>query len=142
MMVLDLLRAHWNIWGLDAPKFPWLAGESQMLRGFGFGNGAGKRGAGQSDGPGRRVAAPEGGLRDPGEVAGTKRVRSRIRNIGCKSSGAGRYSTLSTPQSQILRSPRKSSNRARKKIQLEASCGTFSSERSPQLLLHGVLTES
>lgn len=25
MMLLDLLRAHWNIWGLDAPKFAWLA---------------------------------------------------------------------------------------------------------------------
>ncbi len=24
-MLLDLLRAHWNIWGLDAPKFAWLA---------------------------------------------------------------------------------------------------------------------
>src|SRR5437868_5669199 len=25
MTLLDLLRAHWNIWGLDAPKFAWLA---------------------------------------------------------------------------------------------------------------------
>jgi hypothetical protein len=25
MTILDLLRAHWNIWGLDAPKFAWLA---------------------------------------------------------------------------------------------------------------------
>jgi hypothetical protein len=25
MTLLDLLRAHWNIWGLDAPKFAWIA---------------------------------------------------------------------------------------------------------------------
>jgi len=25
MTLLDLLRAHWNIWGLDAPKFAWVA---------------------------------------------------------------------------------------------------------------------
>lgn len=25
MRLLDLLRAHWNIWGLDAPKFAWIA---------------------------------------------------------------------------------------------------------------------
>jgi molybdopterin-binding protein len=25
MTVLDLLRAHWNLWGLDAPKFAWIA---------------------------------------------------------------------------------------------------------------------
>jgi hypothetical protein len=25
MTLLDLLRAHWTIWGLDAPKFAWLA---------------------------------------------------------------------------------------------------------------------
>src|SRR5690242_6397695 len=25
MTILDLLRAHWNIWGLDAPKFAWIA---------------------------------------------------------------------------------------------------------------------
>jgi hypothetical protein len=25
MTLLDLLRAHWNIWGLDAPKFAWMA---------------------------------------------------------------------------------------------------------------------
>lgn len=25
MKLLDLLRAHWNILGLDAPKFAWIA---------------------------------------------------------------------------------------------------------------------
>ena len=25
MKLLDLLRAHWNIWGLDAPRFAWIA---------------------------------------------------------------------------------------------------------------------
>jgi methyl-accepting chemotaxis protein len=31
MTLLDLLRAHWNIWGLDAPKFAWLAAAGLLL---------------------------------------------------------------------------------------------------------------
>jgi hypothetical protein len=31
MMLLDLLRAHWNIWGLDAPKFAWLAAVGLLM---------------------------------------------------------------------------------------------------------------
>jgi hypothetical protein len=31
MMLLDLLRAHWNIWGLDAPKFAWLAAAGLLV---------------------------------------------------------------------------------------------------------------
>jgi hypothetical protein len=31
MMLLDLLRAHWNIGGLDAPKFAWLAAAALIL---------------------------------------------------------------------------------------------------------------
>jgi hypothetical protein len=31
MKFLDLLRAHWNIWGLDAPKFAWLAAAGLLL---------------------------------------------------------------------------------------------------------------
>jgi len=31
MMLLDLLRAHWNVWGLDAPKFAWIAAFGLLL---------------------------------------------------------------------------------------------------------------
>ncbi len=31
MTLLDLLRAHWNIWGLDAPKFAWIAAVGLLL---------------------------------------------------------------------------------------------------------------
>jgi molybdopterin-binding protein len=31
MTLLDLLRAHWNIWGLDAPKFAWLAAVGLLI---------------------------------------------------------------------------------------------------------------
>jgi hypothetical protein len=31
MTFLDLLRAHWDIWGLDAPKFAWLASAVLLL---------------------------------------------------------------------------------------------------------------
>lgn len=31
MTLLDLLRAHWNIWGLDAPKFAWLAAAGLLV---------------------------------------------------------------------------------------------------------------
>jgi hypothetical protein len=34
MTLLDLLRAHWNIWGLDAPKFAWIAAGGLLLAPF------------------------------------------------------------------------------------------------------------
>jgi hypothetical protein len=34
MILLDLLRAHWNIWGLDAPKFAWIAAGALLLAPF------------------------------------------------------------------------------------------------------------
>lgn len=34
MMLLDLLRAHWNIWGLDAPKFAWIAAAGLLVAPF------------------------------------------------------------------------------------------------------------
>src|SRR5207253_6977176 len=32
----DLLRAHWNIWGLDAPKFAWIAAVGLLLAPLGL----------------------------------------------------------------------------------------------------------